>query len=112
MATEPAEAAWLNEEGRVSLDELAALSGLTDSALRELVDYGVLQPVDAADAQWKFSARWVVVARTACRLRNDFELDLNALALTLSFLDRIRDLEAQLRSVHAQLPRRYSRGRS
>jgi chaperone modulatory protein CbpM len=107
MSTEPAESAWLNEEGRVSLDELAALSGLTDSALRELVEYGVLHPVDAAEAQWTFSARWVVVARTACRLRNDFELDLNALALTLSFLDRIRDLEAQLRSVHAQLPRRH-----
>jgi len=105
MATEPAEAAWLNEEGRVSLDELAVLSGLTDSALRELVDYGVLRPVDAAEAQWAFSTRWVVVARTACRLRNDFDLDLNALALTLAFLDRIRDLEAQLQSLHAQLPR-------
>jgi chaperone modulatory protein CbpM len=107
MANEPAEVAWLNEEGRVSLDELAALSGLTDSALRELVDYGVLQPVDAAEAQWTFSARWVVLARTACRLRNDFELDLNALALTLSFLDRIRDLEAHLHLVQAQLPRKH-----
>jgi chaperone modulatory protein CbpM len=107
MANEQAESAWLGEEGRVSLEELAALSGLTDAALRELVGYGVLQPLDTHETQWIFSAHWVVVARKACRLRDDFELDLNALALTLSFLDRIRDLESQLRSARAQAPQRH-----
>ena len=108
MASEQPEAAWLGEEVGVSLEELASLSGLTDAALRELVGYGVLQPLDVREVQWTFSAHWVVVARKACRLRNDFELDLNALALALSFLDRIRELELELREARAQLPHRLS----
>jgi chaperone modulatory protein CbpM len=106
MSTELVDAAWLSESGQVSLEELAALSGLAPAALRELVDYGVLRPVDTAEVQWSFGAHWVVMTRTACRLRDDFELDLDALALTVSFLDRIRDLEVQLRSAHARLPGR------
>lgn len=106
MATEPVDAAWLDESGQVSLEELAALSGLAPEALRELVDYGVLRPLDEAGPQWTFGTHWVVVTRAACRLRNDFELDLNALALTVSLLDRIRDLEAQLHIARVHLPGR------
>lgn len=106
MTDDPAQAIWMSDRERVTLDELSALSGLPEPALRELVDYGVLQPANPGEAQWVFGAHWVVAVRTACRLRNDFELDLNALALTLSFLDRIRALEAQLGAVHALLPQR------
>lgn len=102
MSTEPGESIWLSEEGRVSLGELAALSGLPEPALRELVDYGVLVPADPQ--AWTFGAHCVVTVRAASRLREDFELDLNALALVLSFLERVRALEAEVGGLRARMP--------
>ena len=107
MATEPEESAWMNEQARVTLEELAALSGLPDASLRELVEYGVLVPANPDErTRWTFSAHYVVAVRTAGRLRRDFDLDPNALAVTLSLLERIRDLESQLQGLRARLPRR------
>lgn len=112
MATEPAhypdEGAWMTEHTEVTLEELAALSGLPVDLVTELVECGALAPADASRAQWTFSARCVVTMRSAGRLRNDFELDANALALTLSFLERIKELESQLHAARAQIPRRFT----
>lgn len=105
MSTESEQAAWMNEQTRVSLEELAALSGLPDAALRELVEYGVLLPLNPDEVQWTFSAHCVVTVRTAGRLHNDFDLDPNALALTLTLLERIRALETRLQGLQAQIPR-------
>jgi len=52
---------------------------------------------------WTFEARWLVVARTASRLRHDFELDAHGLSVVLSYVERIEALEAELRRLRAQL---------
>jgi chaperone modulatory protein CbpM len=104
---EPAETAWMNEHTELTLAELAALSGLPEPMLLELVECGALAPANPGEVQWTFSARCVVTMRTAGRLRDDFELDANALALALSFLERIHELESQLHAVRAQIPRRF-----
>ena len=100
------EMSWLDAHCEVSLAELASLSGLAESELRELVEYGALAPNDPRGAQWTFSGECVVTARAAQRLREDFDLDPNALSLALGFLERIRTLEAELRELRAQLPHR------
>lgn len=105
MSTESEEAAWMNEQTRVSLEELAALSGMPDAALRELIEYGALAPLNPDEVQWIFSAHCVVTVRIAGRLHKDFDLDPNALALTVSLLERIRGLEAQLQGLQARIPR-------
>lgn len=110
MRNDADEPAWMSDHSRVSLAELAALSGLPDAMLVELVECGALAPLEAAGLsgdQWTFSARCVVTVRKAGRLRNDFELDSNALAVAISFLERIRELEEQLRAAQAQIPRRF-----
>ncbi len=107
MNTDPEDAAWMNEQTRVSLEELAALSGLNDSTLRELVEYGALVPVDPGNVHWTFSAHCVVAVKRAGRLRKDFDLDPNALALALSLLGRIQALEDHLSSLQAQVPQRF-----
>jgi chaperone modulatory protein CbpM len=106
MNSERADVLWLDEHHEVSFSELAESSGLSDAELRELVDYGALVPTNLRSVQWTFSGDCVVAVRTACRLRNDFELDPQALALALKFIVRIRELEAQLRDLRAQLPHR------
>ncbi len=106
MALEHAEAEWLTEDCEFSLEELVELSGLPEAELRELVDYGAIMPVDAGSAQWVFKGKCLTTVRTACRLRISFELEPHGVALVVSLLERIRDLEAQIDSVRAQLPRR------
>ncbi|MHB8743092.1 MAG: chaperone modulator CbpM [Sulfuricaulis sp.] len=107
MKVELTEVLWLDEHLELSLSELAELSGLSEVDLCELVDYGAVAPVDPQAASPSFLADCVVTARTACRLRSDFELDMPELALALNLLNRIRGLEAQLRDLNAQRPQPY-----
>ena len=74
MNHEIAEALSLDERATLTLDQLVEMSELPAEELRALVDYGALAPVDPAAATWTFTATWVVVARTAGRLRRDFGL--------------------------------------
>jgi chaperone modulatory protein CbpM len=105
VKVELTEAVWLDERGAVTLLELAECSGLAESELRELVELGALEPVDLDAAEWRFAARCISSARAAGRLRNDFELDSQGLALVLSLLERVQELEAALQRLNARLPR-------
>ena len=107
MNTEPTDVLWLDQQNELTLMELVVLSGLSEPDLHELVDYGIIAPADPNAAQWIFRADCIVVARTACRLRKDFELDAQGMALALALLDRVHDLEAQLRDLKARLPQQF-----
>lgn len=104
MKTEPGDAQWLHAQAEVSFDELAELSGLSPGVLRELVEYGALVPIDAQATRWTFTSSCVVTVRTVGRLREDFELDANALSVALNLIERIRGLEAQLAELRSQMP--------
>ena len=98
---------WLDDQQEISLAELAEISGLSAAELGELVENGALVPNNPLEEQWTFSGNYIVTVQTVCRLRQDFDLDLNALGLALLFLDRIRELESQLYDLRAQLPHRH-----
>lgn len=106
MASERDEALWLTENLRFSLAELAELAGLTEADLKELADYGAISPVDPGASEWMFTATCLTTVRTAGRLRASFELEPHGVALVVSLLERIRDLEVQLTALRAQMPRR------
>ena len=106
MKVELTEAVWLDERGAITLVELAQCSGLSEDDLRDLVDLGALEPLDRHASDWSFASSCIVAARAACRLRNDFELDSPELALVLSLLERVQELESALQRLSARLPRR------
>lgn len=86
-----------------SFEHLVDVSGLTRLEIGLLVDSGVILPVDVVTQPPVFHLHYVVVANTARRLRDDFELDGNGMALALALLQRIRETEAALAEVRAQL---------
>ena len=104
MKAERTEAVWLTEDTQFSLAELAELAGISEADVRELVDYGAVTPVDPEARAWIFSGKCVLTIRTACRLRASFDLEPHGVALIVSLLDRIHDLETELGSLRAQLP--------
>jgi hypothetical protein len=97
------DAVCLDSVTEITWTQLVSASGLPEGELRDLVRYGALVPRDPDAPAWTFEAHWLVVARTASRLRQDFELDPHGLAVVLSFVERIERLEAELRRVRAQL---------
>jgi len=100
------EAVWLTEAYELTLTELTELSGLTEEELRELVDYGCIAPVDPDSAQWVFKGQCVTTVRAASRLRAGFDLEPHGVALVVSLLERINELEAQMNELRAQMPHR------
>jgi chaperone modulatory protein CbpM len=106
------EGLWLDDASKLSLAEMEAWSGLTAAELRQLIECDALTPVaaleavaDADIAEARFSAHCLALARAASRLRDDFDLDANGLALALRLLNRIRELEAELHHARVQWPR-------
>ena len=87
-----AEITWL------SLREFAEVSGLSFEEVRELVEIGILSPAETTAQEWLFNHHAMALARRLRRLQDDLDLklDLHALALGFSLLERISELENQL----------------
>jgi len=103
MHIEATEVLWF-EQHVLSLPELADLSGLPLATLEELLDCGAITPLEQETRQIRFGAAALRIARSARRLQNDFELDLQGLAVALRLLERVTELEAQLQALRARLP--------
>ena len=104
------EALWIDERVEVPLAELAERSGLTESQLRELVEYGALDPIDPDAAHWTFRSHCISAARIAYRLHHDFDLAPEGLAVAMGLVERVIALEAELRDLRARTPRIFHRG--
>ena len=105
MKVELTELRWLSDYDDCSLAELAVQSGLSADELQQLIESGALTPTGQRSSQPSFRAEYVVIAVSARRLRDDFELDAQGLAVATSLLRRIQELEAQLDRFRALLPR-------
>ena len=96
------EALYLDAIAEVTWKELVSAAGLPESEMIELVRYGALEPRDPDAPAWTFEARWLAVAKTASRIRRDFELDPHAVSVVLCYVERIERLEHELRALRAQ----------
>lgn len=94
---------WLDEHRMVSLAELVEISGLAEADLLELVHAGVIEGRESGGS-FAFSARVVTIARTACRLREDFELEGHGLGIALRLLERVGELEREIARLRARGP--------
>lgn len=95
------DAVWLNEGGSCTMLHLAEASGLNNAELQMLIDSGALSPLHKAGDSLSFASGAMLVARTARRLRDDFELNPDGLALAMRLLARVEALEHELDRLRA-----------
>jgi chaperone modulatory protein CbpM len=105
MNTETTHWIIMDDSSVCSAQHLVDVSGLSNEELERLIEGGAIMPVGQGAPPASFSLRYVAVASTARRLRDDFELDANGLVLALKLLGRIEEMEAQLAEARAQLGR-------
>lgn len=101
MSIDVIESIWLNTTDICSIEHLVEVSGLAQQELLDLIETGVIEPSGQERGTYFFHMSSIVAARTARRLRDDFELDAHGLALALSLLRRIDRLEAEVASLRA-----------
>ena len=106
MEIECIDAVWLEKRGSISVAGLVEVSGMSEVELRELVAYGALVPLNPDEGEWMFGGQCVATMQIASRLRRDFELDAQALALALTLVGRVRQLESELRQLRVLIPHR------
>lgn len=104
MNAQVVEIGWLDARETVSVAELSQACGLSAAELDELVEYGAVTPLQGNKTERLFSAEWIVPLRAAGRLRLDFDLDLFAVAILIGYMNRIEELERELKSLRANLP--------
>ncbi|HSV52769.1 MAG TPA: chaperone modulator CbpM [Burkholderiaceae bacterium] len=105
MNPQPSEWVWLDDRETVSIAELSQACAMSADELVELVEYGALAPLDPAQREPFFSADCIMPLRTAGKLRLDFDLDLFTTAVLMDYLARIEELERQVRTLKAAMPR-------
>jgi chaperone modulatory protein CbpM len=104
MTSQVTHAVWLNEADVCSIEHLAEVSGLSLDEIEDLVESGLMDPADAAAPARSFHLLHVVTVRQARRLRDDFQLDRNGLALAMALLRRIDSLERALLVAQSRHP--------
>lgn len=90
---------WLDERGVCSAQHLIEVSGLSSEELDDLIDNDVIIPIDDTSQPKTFSLQYIVIAKRARRLRNDFELDRHGVVLALTLMRRIDELQQELQAL-------------
>ena len=96
MTLQVTQAVWLNEAAVCTIDHLVEVSGLSHDEIDDLVGNGLMEPADSTALPRLFHLRHVVTVRQAARLKEDFQLERNGLALAMTLLRRIDVLERAL----------------
>ena len=92
----------LDENAELSLEDLSRACGVERMVLVEMVQEGLLEPVDVRLAPWRFQGDALRRARTALRLRRDLEVNFAGIAMILDLLDEIDNLETRLRRLEGR----------
>lgn len=85
-------------ERTVTITELAYCSGCSRAAIAALLEHDLLEP-EHLDPEPRFPVEAVERVRRIRRIEMELEVGYPAMGLVLKLLDRIDDLEGQLREI-------------
>ena len=90
----------LDEQARLTLDELARTCCMAPGWVVQRLEAGLLQG-EQAEGRWQFSSATVVRARRLARLESTFDADPQLAALTADLIEEVATLRQQLRHLRA-----------
>lgn len=78
----------------LSLNELARYTGLRSQRLLDMVNAGILEPLETPHGDWRFAQEAIQRVRVSVRLQRDLGVNLAGAALALDLLQEVRRLRA------------------
>jgi DNA-binding transcriptional MerR regulator len=94
----------------IGIEAVARESGLHPDVVRRFVTIGLIQPADGTQQSPRFALDAPAMLARAARLRRDLGLGYGGAVLASQLLDRIGQLEAQLRNQEREMARWTRRG--
>ena len=86
----------LDAESSLTLGELSRCCGVHAELLVEMVEQGILDPLERDLASWRFSGVSLLRVNRALRLRRDLGVNLAGIALAFELMDEINQLRSRL----------------
>lgn len=85
----------LEEQDALSIGEICRMCRVHADYILDLVDYGILEPVDKKMRQHCFCGECVMRILKAVRLQRDMGINLAGVAMILDLLDEIDELRSR-----------------
>jgi chaperone modulatory protein CbpM len=89
----------VDENVELGLADLCRSCALPVERVVELVEHGVIEPIGAEPAQWRFRAVSLRRVRSVQRLEQDLGVNTAGAALALDLLAELRDLRTRLAQI-------------
>jgi chaperone modulatory protein CbpM len=84
-----------DESTQITIMELRELCSIDAKLVEEMIDEGILEPIDGHRDQRRFRYSCIRRTRTVLHLQQDLGVNLPGAALALELLDRIERLKAE-----------------
>ncbi|CRY55370.1 MULTISPECIES: chaperone modulator CbpM [Yersinia] len=88
-----------------TVTELCQSTGIMQDELVEVVELGVIVPLESTDSVWIFDAKALSNLKRAQRLQHELDLDWSGVAMTLTLLERVEQLKKENEQLRRQLDR-------
>jgi chaperone modulatory protein CbpM len=90
--SDPISAVLLDESVELTLTEVCAACRVSEDLVVEIVAEGIVEPLGANRAHWRFSGVAVARIQRVIRLQHDFDVNLPGAALALELLEEVERL--------------------
>jgi len=96
---------YLTDASLFTLSEVCERCGVHAEIVVEMVEYGIVAPIaiQSNNYRWQFSLDALLRLKRAQRLRQDLELNLAGLALSLELLDKLDTVQKEVASLKHQI---------
>lgn len=86
----------MEDQSELSLDELCDVCQVTHEFIRELIDYGAIEPKGLSIDVWRFNPVHMRRIQIIKRLHDDLEVNLPGAALAIDLMDQMEKMRAEL----------------
>ncbi len=94
----------IGELPEFTLEELSLACHTSPEFIRELIEYGTIEPEGFSPTTWRFEAMDIQITRKALRLHRDLEINSAGIALAMDLMQQMEQLRHRLTILekHAQ----------